>query len=76
MEMKATPVCSWCNQVIKGLVTDRVDPQHPDCFEFGVNLMEVGWTPTRDYEDTPEVRKAMREQFHGDEEGEGPLQEG
>ena len=57
--------CSWCGQYIQGLITDRVDPQHPDCFEYGRYLEEKGldWTPTRGYVDTPEVRKAMREQF-------------
>ena len=42
-------------------------PHHPDCFEYGERLMKTGWTPTRDYIDTPEIRKAMREQFQHEE---------
>jgi len=67
--------CLWCKQpIIKGLTTDFNDPHHPDCYEYGRhlndypdehgNILNVGWTPTRDYVDTPETRKAMREQFH------------
>jgi len=54
--------CSWCKQPIAGWVPVGY-PHHPDCFEYGERLMKMGWTPTRDYRDTPEIRKAMREQF-------------
>jgi len=57
--------CLWCKQYIpRWPVSDFSEPYHSDCYEFGLHLMEVGWTPTRDYVDTPETRKAMREQFH------------
>jgi len=42
-------------------------PYHPDCFEYGKHLIELGWTPTVGYEDTPEMRKRMREQFRKEE---------
>jgi len=43
------------------------EPHHPDCYKYGKYLMDMGWTPTRDYRDTPEIRKAMREQFQHEE---------
>ena len=55
--------CLWCKQHIPGKVEDWNNPAHPDCIEYGLRLMELNWTPTRGYVDTPEVRKAMREQF-------------
>jgi len=62
--------CMWCKQhIIKELTTDFTDldfktPYHPDCHQYGRLLIAVGWVRTRDYHDTPETRKAMREQFH------------
>jgi len=61
--------CDWCNQPLADWVPlipfDK--PHHPDCHEYGKLLMEMGWTPTVGYKDTPETRKRMREQFHEEE---------
>ena len=55
--------CDWCKQVMADWIPANA-PHHPDCYRYGLRLMEKGWTPTRDYHDSPETRKAMREQFH------------
>ena len=54
--------CEWCKQPMASWIPANA-PHHPDCYEYGKHLMEMGWTPTYGYIDTPEIRKAMREQF-------------
>jgi len=58
--------CDWCNQPLADWIL--IDTHHhPDCHEYGDCLIELGWTPTVGYEDTPETRKRMREQFRKEE---------
>jgi len=58
--------CEWCKQVMADWIPPGT-PHHPDCYKYGLHLMEMGWTPTHGYVNTAEARKAMREQFHEEE---------